>query len=149
MLIATEPNGVEAAAGGILVAPSADEIRREVLGSGELASRLDNRFTGAPLGPIAPAGEGLQRIAEVPIYSADPLVRRSPPLQHTPHAAPPVAWVSPALYERLGLNPGDALRVRQEHGERLAAARPETAHLGAMLGPITAERVAGQQKAIA
>ena len=80
----------------------------------------------------------------------------------TRHAQPPVAWVSPALYQRLGLVAGDFLRVRQAGGEalvpvgvderlpdeciRLAAARPETATLGAMFGPVTAERVVGEQK---
>jgi NADH-quinone oxidoreductase subunit G len=96
------------------------------------------------------------------MYSADPLVRRSPPLQKTRHAAPPAAHVSPSLYKRLGLLPGDSLLVKQEGGEalvavavderlpdgciRLAAARPETAGLGAMFGFVSAERVAGEQK---
>jgi NADH-quinone oxidoreductase subunit G len=96
------------------------------------------------------------------MYSGDPLVRRSPPLQKTRHAESPVAWVSPALYRRLGLVAGDFLRVRQQGGEaivpvavderlpedciRLAAARLETAALGAMFGTLTAERVAGEQK---
>jgi NADH-quinone oxidoreductase subunit G len=66
-----------------------------------------------------------------------------------------------ALFEQLGLREGDALRVRQGAGEtlvdatiddklpagcmRLAAARPETAGLGAMSGTVTAERVPAQQ----
>jgi NADH-quinone oxidoreductase subunit G len=57
---------------------------------------------------------------------------------------------------------GDALRVRQGAGEalvdaaiddrlpagclRLAAARPETAALGALYGTVTAERVPARQK---
>jgi NADH-quinone oxidoreductase subunit G len=67
-----------------------------------------------------------------------------------------------ALYEQLGLRDGDDLRVRQGSGEalvacaiddklpagciRLAAARPETAGLGAMFGAVTAERVPAQRK---
>jgi NADH-quinone oxidoreductase subunit G len=67
-----------------------------------------------------------------------------------------------ALYERLGLRDGDGLRVRQGSGEtvlaagiddklpadciRLAAARPETAALGAMFGTVTAERAPAQRK---
>ena len=142
---------------------SADAVRREVLGDGEIAGKLDNRIVGPALTPVgAPVIEGLQRIGEVPIYSTDPLVRRSPPLQRTRDAEPPVAWVSSILYQRLGLVAGDLLKVRQGGAEaivpvavddrvphgciRLAAARPETAQLGAMLGAITVTRVPAQQK---
>jgi NADH-quinone oxidoreductase subunit G len=141
---------------------SADAVKREVLGQ-DLAGKLDNRLDARSLGPLpeVPTGE-LQRIGEVPMYSTDPLVRRSPPLQKTRHAAVPAAHVNPALYTRLGLIRGDLLLVKQDGGEalvavavderlpdgciRLAAARPETAHLGAMFGVVSAERVAGEQK---
>ena len=105
---------------------------------------------------------GLQRIAEVPIYAADAIVRRAPSLQKTRDAAAPVAAMNRALAEKLGLRDGDQVRVRQGAGEavvpyamddklpadciRLAAAREETAGLGAMFGTIGAERVAAQQK---
>jgi NADH-quinone oxidoreductase subunit G len=143
---------------------SADAVKREALSGGDIAARLSNRTSvqasPAPR-PTAP-GSSLQRISDVPMYSSDPLVRRSPPLQKTRHAQPPVAWISPALYARLKLMAGDFLRVRQDGGEalvpvgvderlpdeciRLAAARPETAALGAMFGVVSAERVAGEQK---
>ena len=142
---------------------SADAVKSEVLGQGDVAGKLDNRPGAGSLGALpAPPAEGLQRIGEVPMYSADPLVRRSPPLQKTRHAAPAAARINPALYRRLGLLPGDSLVVRQEGGEalvavavdervpdgciRLAAARPETARLGAMFGIMSAERVAAEQK---
>ncbi|MGZ5231125.1 MAG: NADH-quinone oxidoreductase subunit NuoG [Burkholderiales bacterium] len=142
---------------------SADAVKREVLGDGDIARKLDNRIVLSALASVkAPVEEGLRRVGEVPIYSSDPLVRRSPPLQKTRDAEPPAAFVSPVLYERLGLRAGDFLRVRSEGAEivvpvevdsrlphgciRLAAARPETAALGAMFGTVTAERVAAQQK---
>jgi NADH-quinone oxidoreductase subunit G len=142
---------------------SADAVKREALGAAEVSARLGNRLSAPALQALAPATvQGLQRIGEVPIYSTDPLVRRSLPLQKTRDAEPPLASVSPAVYAQLGLLPGDFLRVRQAHGEatvavavderlpdgciRLAAARPETAALGAMMGTVSAERVAGQQK---
>jgi NADH-quinone oxidoreductase subunit G len=141
---------------------SADGVKREVLGETDVASRLNNRTSLSP-GPVAPAQvESLQRIGEVPIYASDPLVRRSPPLQKTRHAQSVVAWVNPTAYQRLGLLAGDFLRLRSRSGEatvpvfvderlpdgcvRIAAARPETVGLGPMFGPITAERVAGEQK---
>jgi len=142
---------------------SAEEVKREALGDGEDAVRLDNRVKSTGLTTIAPPrASGIQRIAEVPIHAADAIVRRSQPLQRTRDAAPPVAWMNRALFEQLGLREGDALRVRQGAGEalvnaaiddrlpagclRLAAARPETAALGAMSGAVTAERVPAQQK---
>ncbi len=141
---------------------TAQAVREEALGAGAISDKLDNRLDVAALQSLPGAPEGLQRIGEVPIYSADAIVRRSPPLQRTRDAAPPVAWMSGAMYERLGLRPDDFLRVRQGDGEavvavgvdvgvpdgcvRLAAARPETAELGAMFAVVTAERVPAQQK---
>jgi NADH-quinone oxidoreductase subunit G len=141
---------------------SADAVKRDALGTGEVPARLSNRTSASVSGTIAASAQGLQRIGEVPLYSSDPLVRRSPPLQMTREAQAPLAWVNGTLYAELGLAPGDFLRVRQEGGEavvgvavderlpdgciRLAAARPETARLGAMLGAAFAERVAAQQK---
>ena len=142
---------------------SADDVKREVLGTGEIAGKLDNRMNAAALAGIAPpqAG-GMQRIAEVPIYAADAIVRRSYALQLTRDAAPPVAWMNRALFEQRGMREGDALRVRQGTGEalvsagvddglpagcvRLAAARAETAALGALFGDIAVERVPAQRK---
>ena len=141
---------------------SADAVMREVLAAGDLEQRLDNRLGASALAPIAAAPQGLQRIGEVPIYATDPLVRRSPPLQNSRLAEPPVAWVSPALYKELGLLSDDLLRVSQAGGEalvavavdarlpdgcvRLAAACAETAGLGAMFGAVSVARVAAQQK---
>jgi NADH-quinone oxidoreductase subunit G len=141
---------------------SADDVKREALADGNLSGKLNNRIevSASALSPLASGG--ISRIAEVPIYAADALVRRSRSLQLTRDAAPPVAWMSRALYEQLGLREGDDLRVRQGAGEalvacaiddklpagciRLAAARPETATLGAMFGAVTAERVPAQRK---
>jgi NADH-quinone oxidoreductase subunit G len=141
---------------------SADEVMREALGDGKIAARLGNGLESAPAGDARPAATGLQRIAEVPIYAADAIARRSRPLQRTRDGMPPVASMNRALWERLGLQEGDAVRVRQGSGEavlaagiddrlpadclRVAAGRPETAALGAMFGTITAERVPAQQK---
>jgi NADH-quinone oxidoreductase subunit G len=144
---------------------SAADVKREALGEGDLASKLNNRIevSAFPASPV-PSG-GIFRIAEVPIYAADAIVRRSRPLQLTHDAAPPVARMNRALFEQLGLRDGDALRVRQGAGEalvacaiddrlpagclRLATARPETAALGAMFGVVTAERVPAREKVTA
>jgi NADH-quinone oxidoreductase subunit G len=141
----------------------AEDVRREALGEGGIAGRLDNGLRDFVLDPVATArGPELQRIGEVPIYAADAIVRRSTALQRTRDAASPVAWMNRALFEQLGLRAGDALRVKQGTGEavvdaavddrlpagciRLAAARPETAALGALFGTVTAERVPAQRR---
>jgi len=142
---------------------SAEDVRREALGGRSVEAMLDNRLRDfTPDAGLGTRSSGLERIAEVPIYAADAIVRRSRALQSARDAAPPVAWMNRALYEKLGLREGDGLRVRQGGGEalvaagiddklpadciRLAAARTETAALGAMSGTVTAERVAMREK---
>ncbi|MBI4194687.1 MAG: NADH-quinone oxidoreductase subunit G [Betaproteobacteria bacterium] len=142
---------------------SAEEVRREVLGDGNIAVRLDNRLKSVELAALAfRPGAELERIGEVPIYSADAIVRRAASLRKTCDAAAPAAWMNQETADRLGLRHGDYVRVRQGAGEaivphavddrlpanciRLAAARAETAALGAMFGALTAERVAAAEK---
>jgi NADH-quinone oxidoreductase subunit G len=97
----------------------------------------------------------LQRIADVPIYFADPLVRRAPSLQKTRDGRSPMARVHPDTLGKLGVQAGAKVTVRQGEGRavvgiaadpgvppgciRLAAAHPSTAGLGAMFGEIAVE----------
>ena len=96
---------------------------------------------------------GLERIALVPIYAADPLVRRSNPLQATKDAELAGVGVNPATLERLGVQVGESVAVRQGDGEVvldivadgripdgcafLPAGIPATAALGPGDGPLT------------
>ena len=57
--------------------------------------------------------EGIERIASVPIYAADPLVRRSQPLQATRDGGFAGVALSPATIERIGLADGGSAEVRQ------------------------------------
>ena len=95
---------------------AAAEVRRELKGlCRDLA--LDNTV---PAGGAAPSGArpraGLIRFGDVPMYSVDPLVRRSQPLQEAADAGRPIARVASADAERLGLT--DAGRVTVRAGER-------------------------------
>ncbi|NMG33318.1 NADH-quinone oxidoreductase subunit G [Azoarcus sp. TTM-91] len=99
---------------------------------------------------------GLERVADVPIYFADPVVRRAAPLQKTKDAAVPVARLSPATLAQLGVSAGERVRVGQgsEAVEllaaadetlaagcvRIAAAHRTTAALGALGGRLSVER---------
>jgi len=132
-----------------------EQIRDEACRPEAVAGRLANAIEDLPIVPMA-GGAALERVADVPIYFADPLVRRARSLQATADAAPPRARANAAVLARLGLKPGDRVRVRQDGGEallevaadealadgvlRVAAAHPSTAALGAMFGEIAVER---------
>ncbi|WKB52677.1 NADH-quinone oxidoreductase subunit NuoG [Eleftheria terrae] len=135
---------------------SSEDVRTAALGDIEqLPQRLGNRSAAAPA-VVAASAQGLERIAQVPIYSSDALVRRAHSLQLTADAAPPVAGLPAALFEQLGLKNGDAVRVSQGAASvvlparlelglpancvRVPAGHPATATLGAMFGEIAVAR---------
>jgi NADH-quinone oxidoreductase subunit G len=124
-----------------------EEVRAEALGF-DVASRLDNA-TAAAIGTPTAANGGVERIADVPIYSVDPIVRRAPSLQATADAAPRVVGLPSALFAQCG----PKVVVRQGSVSATLAARedatlaPHTVRLAApigssMFGPISVERAA-------
>lgn len=132
---------------------SPEEVRAEALGdTASLAARLGNASAALPASLPARAG-GLQRIADVPIYSTDSLVRRASSLQMTADARPPVVSLPPALWAQIGLQPGAKVRVSQGAASavlparvddtlapdtvRVPAGHTDTLSLGAMFGPIS------------
>jgi NADH-quinone oxidoreductase subunit G len=133
-----------------------EEVRDRVCRPDAVAARLSNRIDGVSIDPPARAGAALERMADVPIYFADPLVRRAASLQETYDARAPRAVASGAVLAKLGLAAGERVRVKQNGGEavlelarddtlaenvvRVAAAHPMTAELGAMFGEVTLER---------
>ena len=135
---------------------TADEVRAEALGDlSTLTTRLDNSTAATVSAPVS--AQGLQRIADVPIYATDALVRRAPSLQLTADARAPVVGVPSALWGQLGLRSGDRVRVTQGQGSavlparedsslaadcvRVAAGHADTAALGAMFGSLSVEKV--------
>jgi NADH-quinone oxidoreductase subunit G len=141
---------------------SAEEVRAAALQGVDVPARLSN--VPASVNVAAPlVRDTVQRIAEVPIYFADALVRRSPPLQATADAAAPVAGLPADLMERLGLRSGDLVRVVQDGGEallpaaldprvpagcvRIPAAHLVTADLGGMFGAVELSRVQAAERA--
>jgi NADH-quinone oxidoreductase subunit G len=135
---------------------TSEEVRAEALGDlSTVASRLSNKASSAA-GSAAAAASGLERIADVPIYATDSLVRRATSLQLTADARPPVVGLSTALWNKLGLAEGAAVRVTQGAGVavlparldptladdavRVSAGHPSTAALGAMFGPVWVEK---------
>ena len=139
-----------------------EEVRSACLGGRDVAALLSNRIeagTGAAATPAA----GLQRIADVPLYFADPLVRRSPSLQKTRDARPPRAWMNARLLKKLGLAEGQPVLARMQAGQarlsaalddklpedcvRIAAAHAATADLGPMFGTVSLEKASVEKVA--
>ncbi|CAG0988055.1 NADH-quinone oxidoreductase subunit G [Burkholderiales bacterium] len=135
---------------------SVDDVRRALTpDAGAIAHRLSNA-TSMPVTAPAAHPAPLERVADVPIYFADPLVRRAASLQLTADAKPPRARVHRALLEKLGIADGAQVRIRQGRGEavvaamvdaavppgvvRLAAAHASTCGLEGLSGPVTVER---------
>ncbi|HLT25302.1 MAG TPA: NADH-quinone oxidoreductase subunit NuoG [Zeimonas sp.] len=152
-------------------ADSPEQVREAALAT-EVAARLDNALRESPDAEAATskgadaagaANGALERLAEVPIYAADPVVRRAPSLQQTNDALlAPRARMNAATIARLGLQAGEQVLLRQTRGERsgeavlelvaddtladgvvrVPAALPETASLPESFGPIHVERFA-------
>jgi NADH-quinone oxidoreductase subunit G len=138
-----------------------EQVRAACLGSTDVATLLSNVIDGV----VQPASRcaGIERIAEVPIYFADPLVRRAPSLQKTRDARPPRAWMNARLLQKLGVAAGQPVRVRQGDGSarlaaalddrlpddcvRIAAAHAATAALGPMFGAVELERITAEKAA--
>ena len=143
---------------------NSESIRDEALGKGvtDHSAKLNNVAKLAPSAAKRSEEAGsLQRIADVPIYFADAIARRSEPLLRTADANAPLVRLPLAVAERLGVKAGDAVKVTQGIGSavlvadidarlpanvvRVAAAHPATATLGAMFGAINIEK-AGEGK---
>lgn len=63
------------------------------------------------------AGAGLERVADVPLYAVDALVRRAPALQATRDARPPQVGIGADLWRQLDLRAGARVRVVSSDGE--------------------------------
>ena len=138
-----------------------DEVRRACLEGKDMRTLLSSQI-GAVTSSAA-SRDGIERIADVPAYFADPLARRSPPLQKTREAEPPRAWMNSRLLARLGVAAGQPVAVKQGEGEarlmaarddklpddcvRIAAAHPITAKLGPMFGTVSLEKAVVREAA--
>jgi NADH-quinone oxidoreductase subunit G len=135
---------------------SVEEVRAAAIGdSGAIASRLSNH-TEVSVQLPSTVINGLQRVADVPIYSADALVRRAESLQRTADAQYPVVGLPSALWQQLGLVVGDSVKLSQGGDTavlvakedvslaadtvRVSAGHAATTPLGAMFGAITVEK---------
>ncbi|MFJ3461892.1 MULTISPECIES: NADH-quinone oxidoreductase subunit NuoG [Achromobacter] len=132
---------------------TSESVRDAVLASG-VEGRLSNDVK-APLG-LGQALTGLERVADVPIYRTDAMVRRSEPLQAAPASKKPAAAMNGRTLTSLGLTAGVKVRVSAGQGAveletvqddavadravRISAAFETTAALGGAFGQISVER---------
>jgi NADH-quinone oxidoreductase subunit G len=135
---------------------SVEQVRVEAVGDGsQIATKLSNLSTVAHVS-LPAEGTGLQRLADVPIYCADGIVRRAASLQQTADAKAPVVSLPADLWATLGLSEGASVRVSQDKGSavlaavcdktlasgtvRVPAGHVATAALGPMYGALSIER---------
>ncbi len=135
------------------------EVLLDALGEtpvGSVQAFLTNEVSNVAMVPPQ-AVSGLERVAEVPIYQTDAVVRRASSLQLTLDAALPVARMHGNLIAQLGLKENGRVSVRQttraltlkverddllpDNCVRIPCGHPLTASLGPMFGAITAEPV--------
>jgi len=139
-------------------ADTSEQVRGQALGDlSTIPSRLSNQTSAAAT--VNASTGGLERIAELPIYSADALVRRAPALQATADAAAPVASLPQALWAELGLAEGAQgaqVKISQDGGSavltavldaslpanvvRVPTGHPLTASLGAAFGTVRVDK---------
>ncbi len=141
---------------------TAEQVREAALRGVDVAAALAAAPAALPaqleLGAAGATTQEFERIADVPVYSSDAIVRRAPSLQRTVDgqragqiALPRDAW------EALGLQPGALVRVQQGAASvdlparldarlasgvvRIAAAQGATQALGPMFGRVQLQKV--------
>jgi NADH-quinone oxidoreductase subunit G len=135
-----------------------EQVRAACLDGKDVAQLLSNKID-LPVNSETTV-TGIQRIADVPMYFADPLVRRSPPLQKTRDARPPKAWMNSRLLAKLGLAAGQPVLVNAsvklmaalddrlpDECVRIAAAHPTTVGAGPMFGELELANAAAERAA--
>ncbi|VCU70968.1 NADH-quinone oxidoreductase chain 3 [Pigmentiphaga humi] len=132
---------------------TSESVRDAVL-AGDIASRLSNAVTAKP--GAGAAAQGLQRVADVPVYFSDAIARRADALQAAPASREPDARANAATIAGLGLADGDRVRVKSATGAielflslddtvpagavRISAAHAATFALGSAFEQLSVER---------
>ena len=135
-----------------------EQVRAACLDGKDIPKLLSNSVQAA--GGARVSVSGIQRIADVPIYFADPLVRRAPSLQKTKDARPPRAWMNSKLLAKLGAAAGQPVLVNgsvklmaalddrlPDECVRISAGHPTTAAVGPMFGMLELARLATEKAA--
>ena len=138
------------------VQDDSETVRDEALLT-DVRTQLSNSLGDVPEAVAVVSAEGcLQRVTDIPIHFADPLVRHSTALQKTADAAAPTAKISSATLAALGVTAGDKVKLTGVEAVtltaelddtvadgcvRVAAAHLSTVPLGPLFGELSVERV--------
>jgi NADH-quinone oxidoreductase subunit G len=134
-----------------------EEVFGEALAK-PIAERLNNQFTAAISLTPEQSINGLERVADLPIYGVDAIVRRAPALQLTRDAKNAHRLgLNAKTFAELNLKEGDLVAITQGANTvqmpamlesqlaagcvRMSATTPASAALGAMFGAVTVSRV--------
>jgi NADH-quinone oxidoreductase subunit G len=134
---------------------SVEDVRATLPAAADIAAKLANG-TRVAIAKPASAPAPIERVADIPIHFAEPLVRRAPSLQQTSDARPPRARMNALTLAQAGVADGGQVRIGQGRGNalltavadpsvpagvvRVAAAHPSTCGLEGLSGPVTVER---------
>ncbi|MFZ6774509.1 NADH-quinone oxidoreductase subunit NuoG [Undibacterium sp. SXout7W] len=131
-----------------------EAVRDTVLTQTDLTAQLNN-FAKLLPAVSSIANVGMERIADVGIYSTDAIVRRAQSLQLTADARAPQAWINQVDAGKLGIADGDMVKLSKsgstlipvgidkslpDNVVRIAAGHTLTANLDGMFGSIKLER---------
>lgn len=141
---------------------SSEEVRAEALCDlplveQEFVSGLDNAIEGVSFDLPPAGGSAIERVADVPIYCADTLVRHAPSLQAARDSAVPALRMNAAMLTRLNLVAGELVKVGADDTARItlqaeldvtlpdgvvrvSAACPQTVALGPMFTRLMVEK---------
>ena len=130
-------------------------VRAECPTAADVGPRLDNRARVVAIQTPTASVAGFERVADVPIYFADALVRQAPSLMLTADARAPRARMNAADLQRLGAAHGAPVRIANGAAAvvlgtlidagvpagcvRLAGGHALTAPLGALTGNLSVE----------
>ena len=95
---------------------SSVEVRDEAAKSAA-ALKPDNRVAWPSPDHISEAPVGVVRLADVPLYAVDGVVRRAEPLQNTADAAQAAVYIHESTAKDLGLAEGRPVSVHQDGGQ--------------------------------
>ena len=101
---------------------SSESVRDAVL-SGGVEARLSNQID-AKIG-VSASGAGLQRVADLPIFRSDAMVRRATALQLSAASQAPVARLHPDTVTALSLDVSSVVRVKSATGQIMIAAQTD------------------------
>ncbi len=138
---------------------SSEAVKNEIFG-GEKPSKvvwnkLNNNLRHLVEVDVKATSTALRRIGEIPLYQSDAIVRRSLPLQKAGQSSVGMAAMNSALMQKLGLQEGDLVRVKQDAEAVKLPVRlddrvydncvrvpvcAETARLGDLYGEISVEK---------